>query len=357
MNHDMLSLLHTRVRRNYRGGIHIDALEGIDPPVVSDRPEEWIASLVPARNPGMDAIEGEGLTQTVVDGRTRFLRDVIQDDSQWWTGRKTAEVGFLFKILDAGMRLHVQAHPTAQFAQAHLGSRFGKRECYYMLDCGPTHEGYIRLGFQHAPSREEWKEIIQTQDIPKMDACFEPIPVHPGEVWMIHGGVPHAIGGGILMLEIMEPSDLVMRCEFEREGIVVPPEARFMHRSLDFCLDIFDYRQYRVDKVRGTFQLQPQTIISQPGIQYDTLVPQSKAGVFEVRRLRLTDHASLTLDVPSALAVLAIHGETEATTTHDHLTLHPAQSAMVAQAAHTLTLTTHTPTSELCLVYDRLGEG
>ena len=30
------------------------------------------------------------------------------------------------------------------------------------------------------------------------------------------------------MLEIMEPSDLVVRCEFEREGIVVPEDGRFM---------------------------------------------------------------------------------------------------------------------------------
>ena len=65
---------------------------------------------------------------------------------------------------------------------------------------------------------------MEKQDKARMDGCFEKIPVQVGEVWYIPGGMPHAIGEGITMLEIMEPSDLVVRCEFEREGIVVPGE-------------------------------------------------------------------------------------------------------------------------------------
>ena len=40
----------------------------------------------------------------------------------------------------------------------------------------------------------------------------------PGDVWIVPGGLPHAIGAGVLMVEVMEPSDWVVRCEFEREG-------------------------------------------------------------------------------------------------------------------------------------------
>ena len=55
---------------------------------------------------------------------------------------------------------------------------------------------------------------MEKQDKARMDGCFEKIPVQVGEVWYIPGGMPHAIGEGITMLEMMEPSDLVVRCEF-----------------------------------------------------------------------------------------------------------------------------------------------
>jgi mannose-6-phosphate isomerase len=76
----------------------------------------------------------------------------------------------------------------------------------------------------------------------------------------VPGGLPHAIGEGVTMIEIMEPSDWVVRCEFEREGIVVPPEARFMGRDLDFCLDIFDYTRYDAEAVRAKNRLKPETL-------------------------------------------------------------------------------------------------
>ena len=76
---------------------------------------------------------------------------------------------------------------------------------------------------------------MEKQDKARMDGCFEKIPVQVGEVWYIPGGMPHAIGEGITMLEIMEPSDLVVRCEFEREGIVVPEDGRFMGRGWTFA--------------------------------------------------------------------------------------------------------------------------
>ena len=42
---------------------------------------------------------------------------------------------------------------------------------------------------------------------------------------------------------------MVVRCEFEREGIVVPEDGRFMGRGLDFCLDIFDYTEYSKEEI------------------------------------------------------------------------------------------------------------
>jgi mannose-6-phosphate isomerase len=39
---------------------------------------------------------------------------------------------------------------------------------------------------------------------------------------MVPGGMPHAIGEGVFMIEVMEPTDFAVRIEFERGGYVLP---------------------------------------------------------------------------------------------------------------------------------------
>ncbi|MDO5407115.1 MAG: mannose-6-phosphate isomerase [Eubacteriales bacterium] len=287
-----------RVRRNYMGGAGIDWFHGQQSGIDGDRPEEWIASMVEARNPGLEEILQEGYGFLDLDGRRILLKDEIAAAPEFYLGaehcrKKGLDMGFLFKILDSSMRLHVQAHPTAEFARTYMGTPYGKLECYYILHVRPGVRPYIRLGFQHAPTKEEWRQIIERQDMDAMDGCFEPVPVEEGQVWYIPGGMPHAIGEGILMLEIMEPSDLVTRCEFEREGIVVPPEARFMGRGLDFCLNLFDYREYSVEEIRKRCSVIPYTLEKGDGYWLEQLIDETVTSCFEVKRLRVAKSVSL----------------------------------------------------------------
>src|SRR5581483_3343309 len=89
---------------------------------------------------------------------------------------------------------------------------------------------FIYIGFQRPPPAAELKHLIETQDIAAIEACFDKIPVRAGDTFIIPGGTPHALGAGIFMIEIQEPSDLVVRFEFERAGYVLPEAARFMQR-------------------------------------------------------------------------------------------------------------------------------
>ena len=259
----LLSLPPNRVRRNYKGGASLDVLESKMDACDGNRPEDWIASTTRATNPGLSAIRDEGLaTVYTADGSQSHLVDLFATAPEYFLGgrhvsRLGIQLGFLAKLLDSAMRLHVQAHPTAAFAREHLSSKWGKLETYVILSVRPGVEPYIRLGFQRPPSPKEWRRIVLEQDIRAMDACFDRIPVKPGEVWLVPGGLPHAIGEGVLMLEVMEPTDLVVRCEFEREGIVVPPEARFMQRDPEFALQIFDYSPLSAGEVRERYRIQP----------------------------------------------------------------------------------------------------
>lgn len=291
-----------RVRRNYSGGALLDMLAGQSVCVDADCPEDWIASTVEARNPGLPPVAGEGISPAVAPSGAvtplnrlleRYPREILGIAPEHAMG---AQLGFLAKLLDAAIRLHVQAHPTAEFARRHLNSRWGKLETYVILGVRPGREGYIRLGFQRPPSPAEWRRIVLEQDLAAMDACFDKIPVAPGDVWMVPGGLPHAIGGGLLVLEVMEPTDWVVRCEFERGGRIVPPEARFMGRDPDFAMQIFDFTALPEALARKRYQVIPGVAVDNGRCRSERLIGPDQTECFEVWRHRIDGTALFAAD-------------------------------------------------------------
>jgi mannose-6-phosphate isomerase len=139
-----------------------------------------------------------------------------------------------------------------------------------------------------------------------MDACFQPIPVAVGEVWYVPGGLPHAIGEGLTVLEVMEPTDLVVRCEFARQGIVVPPPARFMGRGLDFCLRIFDYTAFPPDEVRRRFRVAPEVVREDAAVRLERLIGPGQTSCFTIHRV--TVRAAATLPGNGRCAIVVANG-------------------------------------------------
>jgi len=250
-----------RVWRSYTGGKILDEMEQKPTPEDGHFPEDWIGSTTLAINPDRpDVVEGISGAQ-LGDDTIRF-DELIALDPAYFLGEQHAAAFdqnpmLLVKFLDSSIRLHFQAHPTAEFAREHLNSDHGKAEGYYILDVRDGVDPYVYVGFQHPPSRADFKEMIETQNIEAMEACFEKVPVKTGDCLFIPGGSPHAIGEGILMVEIMEPSDWAVRFEFTKAGYTMPEEARFMKRDLEFCMDVFDFTQLSVQQAIEKFHQQP----------------------------------------------------------------------------------------------------
>jgi mannose-6-phosphate isomerase len=250
------------VWRTYQGGRILDELVGKDDPRDSHFPEDWIGSVTLACN--SDSLkEREGLSRVEMDGQVLPLADLIEQDPDYFLGaehvkRFGKQPMVLVKLLDSAVRLQLQVHPTAAFARAHLDSNSGKAEAYYVLAVREdVDEAFIYMGFQRPPSRAALKRCIEEQDLDTMEGYFDKITVKPGDVLFVPGGTPHAIGGGIFMVEIMEPSDLVVRFEFETAGFTLPESARFMDRGLDFCLDIFDFDAKPESLLRSKYMFEP----------------------------------------------------------------------------------------------------
>ncbi len=248
----ILRLPPNRVWRTYPGGRTLETLAGAAAPADTHLAEDWIASTTRAMNRGREQI-AEGVSQVCVglDPTPHDFAHLLASDPDYFLGtahvkKFGASPQLLVKFLDSGTRLHFQVHPTREFARKFLQSPSGKTEAYHVLAVragtpGSEPTGYIYVGFQRPPSRDKLRRMIEAQDIAAIEACFDKIAVQPGDTFIIPGSTPHALGAGVFMVEIQEPSDLVVRFEFERAGYVLPESARFMERGLEFCLDVFNF--------------------------------------------------------------------------------------------------------------------
>lgn len=291
----ILFLETNRVWRTYPGGKKLDEMEGLANPSDTHFPEDWIGSTTRAVNKGREHLTEEGLSKVRVAGETITLKSLCEKEPDAMLGAKHFEIygantQFLLKFLDSAIRLHIQCHPTITFAKANLGSNSGKTEAYVILGIREeVKEPYIFLGFQHPPTREDFRRMIEDQDTDAILDCFEKIPVKPGDVFIVPGGMPHAIGEGVFMIEVMEPTDFAVRIEFERGGYVLPEASRFMNRGIDFALSMFSFETSPVELVREKYFCDPRELDKQNQSTEYALIGKQQTSCFSVNRIEVRD--------------------------------------------------------------------
>lgn len=311
-----LRLDHARAWRTYRGGKLLDTWNGVPHAGDTNFPEEWIASLVTARNPGREQYPDEGLSRLADLPGTPFLRDWIDEQGPRAVGadhwaRYGASLGVLVKLIDAGERLTVQVHPDRNAAETLFHSRYGKTECWYVLG-GRTVDGEepcIYIGFRPGVTRSQWKELFLEQNCPGMLACLHKIPVHAGDVILIQGGVPHAIGAGCFLTEIQEPTDYTIRVERTTpSGLHIADSA--CHQGLGFerMFDCFHYEPVTGEEARRRWFLHHDPVPLPGGGQHRTLVDESDTPYFAMEELTLTAQTELPPEKGFGILV-AVEGE------------------------------------------------
>jgi mannose-6-phosphate isomerase len=208
------------VPRFYRGGPAITALRGVD--FAGDRvPEEWIGSTASAFG------EGDLGLSRLPDGT--LLRDAICADPEAFLGaahvaRFGADPALLVKLLDAGERLPVHAHPDGAFARVHLGTAFGKTEAWIVV--GAAHpETAVHVGFREDVDADTLAGWVRDQDGGAMLDALHRVPVTTGDAVFVPAGTPHAIGEGLLIVELQEPTDMSVLLEWDGFGIDGEEEA------------------------------------------------------------------------------------------------------------------------------------
>ena len=227
-----LKQLPTRVWRTYRGGKLLEEFLGYPNPSDSDYPEDWISSFLEAKNP--QYVEKEGISK-VGEG---YITDYAATED-FGIGR--TEPALLTKLLDAGERLGIQVHPTDDYSKLHFGTPFGKTECWHIIS-KRSEEACIYLGFKPGVTKEKWRELFEKQDIEGMLSCLHKFTPEVGDTVLVRGGMPHAIGAGLFLLEIQQPCDYTMRTETTTAyGAKLTPMQIHYGLGVEKMLDCFNY--------------------------------------------------------------------------------------------------------------------
>lgn len=123
----------------------------------------------------------------------------------------TRQFPLMIKIIDAHDDLSVQVHPDDKLAQL-VEDDQGKAECWYIIDAKKDakiiygHSAKTKEEFKHKANQQEWNSLLTTT------------PVKRGDHFDVPAGTVHAIGAGVLILEVQQSSDVTYRIyDFDRK--------------------------------------------------------------------------------------------------------------------------------------------
>ena len=296
-----LKLCTTRVWRTYTGGKLIDEWHGSESPLDSYFPEGWVSSLVTSYNPRAGNDTREGLRQLEYNGERLYLKDLIDSDPVAFLGRRHVErfgkvTGVLIKVLDSAERLAIQVHPDKAAAKRLFHSDYGKTEAWFILG-GRTigaEPPYVLLGFKPGVTRRDWQRLFEVQDVQGMMDALHKIYVRPGDVYLVEGGVPHAIGPGCFLIEIQEPTDYTIRVERRTPG-GLDLQDELCHQGLGFdtMFDCFHYEGVERSELLERYCLTSPPASTGSHNSRQTLIGPDRTQVFSMDRVEVGSELSI----------------------------------------------------------------
>jgi mannose-6-phosphate isomerase class I len=166
----------------------------------------------------------EGFSSTV-SGRS--FTDLVSELGSTMRGAFGDRFPLLVKIIDADADLSIQVHPSHTEAKRFPGAQ-SKDESWLILDA--RDDAYIYFGFNRKYSESQVREALIQGTITDL---LEKVQVRAGDVFRIGPGTVHAIGKGITLLEVQEPSDTTFRVyDYERPGLDGKPRALHVEEAM-----------------------------------------------------------------------------------------------------------------------------
>ena len=147
----------------------------------------------------------------VADGplKGRTIRQLLEQSSEQLLGNLTGRFRrfpLLLKFLDAREMLSVQVHPSDAHPELLPAGETGKTEAWVVLEAGP--ESRIYAGLRLGTTAEDLRRALTDGTVAEHIACFTP---KAGDSVFIPAGTVHTLGGGVVVFEIQQNSDVTFR--------------------------------------------------------------------------------------------------------------------------------------------------
>jgi mannose-6-phosphate isomerase len=148
---------------------------------------------------------------TTPEYRGKTLREAWHEMPAEWRGTQCAaneEFPLLVKFIFPTDMLSLQVHPDDAYAAVHeeaAGGR-GKTEMWHVVSAEPGAE--LLYGLKPGSNKQEFLARLKDQTL---ESIFQPVDVRAGDTIFVPPGTPHAIGPGMIVIEVQEYSDLTYR--------------------------------------------------------------------------------------------------------------------------------------------------
>jgi len=197
------------------------------------RLERYLGARLPAEGPFGEAwmLSAQSLhVSRVAEGPLQgtLLSDLWASHGQQLVGRNIdsrAPFPLLIKILDCQDLLSIQVHPNDAIAARLRPGELGKTEAWVILQAEPGSRIYA--GLRPGVTREQLERHLDVGTVAECLHSFVPVK---GQCVFLPAGVVHAVGGGVLMAEVQQSSDVTFRL-FDWNRLGTDGKPRTLHRN------------------------------------------------------------------------------------------------------------------------------
>ncbi|MFL9843012.1 type I phosphomannose isomerase catalytic subunit [Flavobacterium rhizosphaerae] len=212
--------------------------------------ESWELSAVPGN---VSVVKNGPLAgKTLTELMEQYPDDVLGTNVHKRFGK---QFPLLFKFLDAKQDLSIQVHPNDELAKKRHNS-FGKTEMWYVMQADEGSR--IIVGFNHKSSPEEYLEKLKSKQL--IDILNQ-VPAKKGDVYFLETGTIHAIGGGIVIAEIQQTSDITYRV-YDWDRVDANGNSRELH--VEEALDAMNYNTTDTQKTYTKDENKSNTMVDCP---------------------------------------------------------------------------------------------
>jgi mannose-6-phosphate isomerase len=164
-----------------------------------------------------------------------------------WRGPRCASLRdfpLLVKFVFPQEKLSIQVHPGDAYAKIHeaaAGGR-GKTEMWHVVSAEPGAE--LFLGVKSGVTKKDFTAAARSKAI---EDCFQKFTAEEKNTFFIPAGVPHSIGGGMVVCEVQQYCDLTYRV-YDYGRLDGAGKPRQLH--VEKALDVIDFSGRKIDRVR-----------------------------------------------------------------------------------------------------------